>query len=145
MSALTPSARNMIEMMQGDRILLQSDVLSNLIIIFGENLRRQQSIEKHPFEKENYIMLLLTIRSFTKTIISNSFFGYYHSLFVKAVLLTNVSRGVLCLNYVITWGNYFLKLCAEYHNNVCLDQKTLLSNLYDTWLTCLASYLISSF
>lgn len=76
MSALTPSARNMIEMMQGDRILLQSDVLPNLIIIFGENLRRQRSIEKHPFEKENYIMLLLTIRSFTKTIISNSFFGY---------------------------------------------------------------------
>lgn len=76
MSALTPPARNMIEMMQGDRILLQSDVLPNLIIIFGENLRRQQNIEKHPFEKENYIILLLTIRSFTKTIISNSFFGY---------------------------------------------------------------------
>lgn len=75
MSTLTPSARNMIEMMQEDRILLQPDVLPNLIIIFGENLRRQQSIEKHPFEKENYIMLLLTIRSFSKTIISNSFFG----------------------------------------------------------------------
>lgn len=38
-------------------------------------MRRQQRIERHPFEKENYIMLLLTIRSFTKTIISNSFFA----------------------------------------------------------------------
>lgn len=79
-------------------------------------------------------MLLLTIRSFTKTILSNSFFGKLTQSICKSCPADKCFQGYPLPELCDHIGELFLKLCAEYHNNVCLDRKALLSNLYDTWL-----------
>ena len=79
-------------------------------------------------------MLLSTIRSFTKTIIFSATHCKSNTKpFSKAEQMTNVSRGILGLNYVVPIGN-FMNPGTGCHNSVCLDQTALLLDLQDIWL-----------
>ena len=63
-------------------------------------------------------MLLSTIRSFTKTIIFSATHCKSNTKpFSKAEQMTNVSRGILGLNYVVPIGN-FMNPGTGCHNNV---------------------------
>lgn len=80
-----------------------------------------------------YMMLHLTMRSLTKTMIfSANHFKPLTKTF-KSWTTDKVSRGILCLNYVFTLEN-FMKPGTGYHNNICLNQRVLLLDLQDVWL-----------
>lgn len=114
----------------------------NLIIIVGESLRRYKGKEKCLFEII-YVILLLTIRSFTKTTIFNAIHCKSNTMpFLKAEQLTNVFRGIFCVNYEFTLGN-FMKPGTGCHNTICLDQRAFASR-FTGHLACILCSSVSS-
>lgn len=76
----------------------------------------------------------MILSTFTKTIIFNATHCKSNTKpFSKAEQMTNVSRGILGLNYVVPIGS-FMNPGTGCHNSVCLDPTALLLNLQDIWL-----------